>query len=269
MAPDAPDPSDRDPPAPGPSDRPPSAGPDAGAPADDTSSAGPPSPSPRIHALEPISGERMRLTLDDDTSLEIPAEVALATGLRVGDPVDPELRARLEDAHLRWRAREAALKLLSVRARSRRELQRRLRRKDFPTAVVRACLDELEARELLDDGAFARSLARDRIRLKARGPARIRRELRARGVADDTARSAIDGVMDDEGVTERELAEEAALGWLRRQPAEVAAALAGEPFSPERERARRRLTGYLGRRGFRGAAAVAAMEAASAQAADG
>jgi regulatory protein len=201
--------------------------------------------------------------MDDGSRVEAPAEAVLGEGLSVGDPLDDALRARLTDADLGWRARQAALNVLAVRARSRRELEQRLRRKDFPREVIDACLDDLDRQGLLDDAAFARSVVRDRVRLSPRGPAHLLQELRKRGVEDPVAETALRRVLDEEEVSVHGLAEEAALGWLRRQSDGVVRALADEAFTKERERARRRLHGYLARRGFRGSAAVEAMDAAT------
>jgi hypothetical protein len=66
-------------------------------------------------------------------------------------------------------------------------------------------------------------------------------------------------VFADEEVTDVALAREAASGWLARQGAPLRNALGGVS-SPDRDKARRRLYGYLARRGFQGDALTAAME---------
>jgi len=188
------------------------------------------------------------------------------TGLRAGDPLDEGERARLLDADLSWRAREAALDLLTLRARSRRELEQRLRRKGFSPGVVNPCLDELAAKGIVDDQAFARSFVRDRLRLRPRGKGLLERELRGKGVDGETGARAVEEVFGSEEVHEDVLAREAALGWLRRQAPEARRALALHGRAPERERARRRLHGFLARRGFRGEAALAGVQAAEEEA---
>lgn len=219
--------------------------------------------SPRIRSLEPVSGdpERVRVELDDGTALEPPRALVVELGLGSGDPVDPQLRARLADGTLRWQAREAALRLLAHRPRSRNELAGRLGRRDLPGHVIRACLDRLEDQGLVDDPAFARAWVRDRLRLKPRGRNALLSELRRKGVAAAVAREAVDEVFRDEEVQDAGLAVEAALAWLRRQGPRIRTALREPPFSDAREKARRRLLGYLARRGFRGGDAVQGMEA--------
>lgn len=227
----------------------------------------PPRPTPRITRLEPRKGSsgRLRIHLDDDTSVESSAEHVARLGLGTGDPVDAKLRAELADGELRRRAREAALHLLAHRPRSRSELAGRLRRKDFPGHVVAACLDALEESGLVDDAAFARAFVRDRLRLKPKGRRALLSELRRKGVRARVADAAVEEVFEEEEVREDALALEAALGWLRRQGPRVRRDLIAPPFSDERERARRRLHGYLGRRGFRGEVAVRAVRTVEAR----
>ena len=57
-----------------------------------------------------------------------------------------------------------------------------------------------------------------------------------------------------------ELAREAAESWVGRQGADTVAALGADGHTPSRDKARRRLSGSLARRGFRGEALTAALE---------
>lgn len=224
-------------------------------------------PSPRISRFEPVprTPDRVRVHLDDDSVVEAPREAVLDASLSTGDPVDARLRAELEDADLRSRVREAALGLLSHRPRSRSELARRLRRKDFPDRVVVRCLDELEEEELVDDAAFARAWVRDRLRLKPRARAALLAELRGKGVKGPVADDAVEEVFQKKGVREEELVVDVALGWLRRQSPRIREGLTAERFSDAREKARRRLVGYLRRRGFRGGTVHRGLEAVEAE----
>lgn len=133
------------------------------------------------------------------------------------------------------RAREACLRLLGYRARSRRELVERLTRKGFVEAVIAAAVAELETAGLVDDQAFARAWVRERLTNSPRGSMGVRWELRRKGVRDDI----IERTLEQEMGEERELA--AAL--------QVAARY--RPRSGEDGTAcLRRLVGALKRRGF-------------------
>jgi regulatory protein len=132
--------------------------------------------------------------------------------------------------------------------------------------VVRDCLDDLEREGLLDDDEFARAWVRDRLRLKPRARSALLVELRRKGVEAKIAEAAVADVFGREDVREEDLVVEVALAWLRRQSARVREDLLAGTFSDERERARRRLVGYLGRRGFRGSTLYRGVEAAESAA---
>ncbi len=195
----------------------------------------------RITALQPHArnSERVHVYVDGQPRLTLSAELVLTLGVHVGDEVD---EARLEELERRdqpWRAREAALSLLSYRPRSANELRRRLARKGFDAEVVDACVETLGNVGVVDDVAFAETFVRDRVRLRPQGASRLRQELRAKGVDAETASAAIGEVMEAEDASEVDLARAAAARWKPRP---------GE----ERDRARRRLHGFLARRGFGG-----------------
>jgi len=189
-------------------------------------------------------------------ALDVVEELDLYAGARL----DPSTRHRLEEADQKWSARQAALNLLSYRPRTEQELRTRLRKKDHPPAIVEWCIDLLRTEGFLDDRSFSEAFARSRIRLKPRGKRRLLQELRKKGVARDVADAAIDSAFEETETDETELTREAAQRWLDRQPASVRTDLGAEFGAQEREKARRRLMGYLKRRGFPAGAIRAAMD---------
>lgn len=195
---------------------------------------------PTVTRLEPSDpgADRLVVALDGETlgalSAERAAELDLQEGVSItrarADAVRAEVR-RLE-------ALDAALRLLSTRPRSRRELERRLGGKGFSDDAVSATLERCGALGYLDDVAFAAAHARDRIRLRPRGKLRLLAELREKGVSDADARSGIERAFREEEVTERELAERV----LEKKWRGLA--------DRDRRKERRRLAGHLKRRGF-------------------
>ena len=183
--------------------------------------------------------ERVNVHVDGEFRLALAQEIVLREGLRVDDALSEGRIRRLEAEDQRWKAREAALHLLSFRARTATELRRRLLRKEFPAEVVDACVADLVERGMVDDSAFAEMFVRDRVRFRPRGKRRLAQELRAKGVDMETATEAIGEVLEREEVSELDLAREAVAKWSRRP---------GE----DPQRARRRLYGFLVRRGFGG-----------------
>jgi regulatory protein len=193
----------------------------------------------KITRIEPqqSSAERLNIHVDGEFRFALAAEIVLAEGLQVGTSLSDGQIASLEQRDSEWKAKEAALRLLSFRPRSAVELRRRLREKQFADEVIESCVARLVEVGLVRDEEFAGMLVRDRVRFKPQGRRRLMQELRAKGVDEETARGAVDEALEAEGVGELELARQAARKWRPR---------AGE----ERERGRRRLYGLLARRGF-------------------
>ncbi len=214
-------------------------------------------PDPTITRAEPLRPRGLRILIHLDGGRE-PFEVTLEalerSGLGVGDSLPSDRRHSLLNADADIRVRDAALNLISYRARTRAELGRRLRQKGFSPARIEPCLDRLQERGLIDDAAVAAAFIRDRLRHRPRGRARLATELRAKGVNGDVVQETIDRVFEDEAASDSSLALEVAEGWASRQGLAVLEALASDARSPVRDRARRRLRGYLSRRGFRGEA---------------
>lgn len=204
----------------------------------------------RITAIEPQRrrSERLNLHVDGVFRLALAAEVVLAEGLRAGDEVDEARLAALEARDQAWKARQAAMNLLSVRARSTAELRRRLSEKGYAEDLVESTLEWLARRGMLDDAAFAESFVRDRVRLRPHGKRRLQQELRRRGVDPSVSLAAIDDVLETEDASESDLALRAAAKWKPRP---------GE----DPQAARRRLYGFLARRGFGSDAILAALAA--------
>jgi regulatory protein len=209
---------------------------------------------PRIARIQPLRprGLKVLLHLDPGEPLEITLEALERSRLSVGDTLSRQRRHHLLSTDADVRVRDAALHLVSYRARTRAELARRLREKGFPPERIAPCLDRLAEKGLIDDAAVAAAFVRDRLRHRPRGKVRLSSELRAKGVSGDLVRATIDRVFEDEETTDRDLAIEVAERWVARQGQKTLQALVSEDRSTERERARRRLEGYLVRRGFSG-----------------
>ena len=168
--------------------------------------------------------------------------------LRVGRVLDAVELARLVEATAMTACYDKALDALARRARSAKDLERWLADREHPRAAISAALDRLTALGLLDDLAFARAFARSRASGKGFGPRRVVAELGRKGVP----RPVIDQVM-RELETAADEESDGASSAAEREVATVRVAAEKRLRSLaklEPEVARRRLTGWLVRRGF-------------------
>lgn len=222
----------------------------------------------RITRIEVVRRKRDRvlLHLEEGDPIEVALDVVAELEIREGDSLEPKTLRALEEQEGKWAVRQAALHLLSYRPRSESELRSRLLKKSHPPALIEWCIHDLKERGLLDDRTFAEAYARTRLKLKPRGRSRLIQELRSKGVDRATADQAVSQAFEDTGLDEPSLAIDTAIGWLNRQPAKVREGLNAPFGSTERDRSRRRLIGFLQRRGFPGAATGDAIEAACEEA---
>lgn len=126
--------------------------------------------------------------------------------------------------------------LLQARLRSEAELRQRLRDKGHPPADIDDAVNRLKRLGFVDDERFAAAYVRDGANLKRRGRYRLRQELHQRGVSAEL----IDRVLD----AEFPATDEASLG------DDLAAKRAERLRDEPREVGRRRLAGFLSRRGL-------------------
>ena len=138
-------------------------------------------------------------------------------------------------------ARAIVLDKLSVRARTRHELEQALRAKKVPTAIAQQMLDRMTSVGLVDDTSFATDWVESRQQRRHLSAPALRRELQAKGVDRDTIETALAPVDDEaELVAARALVERKSAG-----------------MADLSDQVRyRRLAGMLSRRGF-GPAVVA------------
>ncbi|HNW86002.1 MAG TPA: regulatory protein RecX [Candidatus Limiplasma sp.] len=125
-----------------------------------------------------------------------------------------------------------AVALLAVRARSCREVERKLTDRGYLADTVEMVLYKLEKENLLDDEAFAGEWVKARAS-RGLGKARLMQELRLKGVADSIAQAALATLEPDEqdgqavlqaaklrkryaGLPPREAAQKATAALLRR-----------------------------------------------------
>jgi regulatory protein len=134
------------------------------------------------------------------------------------------------------RAKNVAYRYLTIRPRSRAEVEKKLRDREHPPTIVTAVIDHLLRLGYLNDEAFARQWAAGRIRSRGFGRRRIEQELRQKGIGRDLVREALQGLFKESSELEIALKEaDKKLKTLSR-------------FEPEVRK--RRLAGFLERRGF-------------------
>ncbi|MDJ0391785.1 regulatory protein RecX [Rhodococcus sp. G-MC3] len=141
-------------------------------------------------------------------------------------------------------AKDACLRLLAARARSRYELESRLAQKGFTPDVAAVVLDRLAVANLVDDAAFAEQWVHSRHTYSGKGKQALSRELRTKGVSNEDAVAALDQIdAEDERERAAELVQKRCRTLMLPDPSHPDA-------RSERDKIVRKLVGMLARRGY-------------------
>jgi regulatory protein len=200
---------------------------------------------PILSGLAPDPRQSGYLLVDVDRGrfASLPGEALTSLRLDIGREIPAPVLARLRELADIEGACRAALRALTRRPHARRDLGRKLVKKQHPPAAVEAALQRLEARGLIDDRRFAELYAAVRA-TRGRGPARLVKDLLAQGVDARVAEESVRRALEDEGLTP-EIEARAVAAKRVRQLADL----------PPMVR-KRRLLAFLARRGYAGAAAL-------------
>jgi regulatory protein len=171
---------------------------------------------------------------DDNTSLSIARETVHRAGLKVSQSIDDGTLDKLLYEADGGKCYDAALRYLEFRARSESELKRHLLSKHYSTAAVGRALERLKKSKLLDDRSFAEAWVNERITFKPKSRLMIQRELMQKGVSSEDIAGATDEVDDVSSAYQAGM-----------KKAKLLRSASHLEFS-------KRLSAYLGRRGYSG-----------------
>ncbi len=174
--------------------------------------------------------ERVNVYVDDQYAFAVTALVGAT--LKKGQYLSEADIERFTSQDERHKAYDQALRYLSFRARSRREMERHLGEKGYSPEVVTATVERLLDESYLDDEAFARFWLENRERFRPRSQRALRYELRQKGIAAELIDSLLTDLDEDE------------LAW---------AAVEGKVIqwqNLDEEEFKKKVLGFLNRRGF-------------------
>lgn len=189
-----------------------------------------------ISAIEPQARrpDRVNVFMDGEFAFGLAVTVMVDSGITVGQEISERDVRSLLQAEEAGRAIDSAVRLVAYRARSEAEIRQRLARKGFSSFAVDIAVTKMREWRYIDDGEFARQWVENRGSHRPRSTTLMKHELATKGIDAATA----ERVVDEAGIDDYGVALDLARKWLPRIEKE------------DRETQRRRLTGYLQRRGF-------------------
>ncbi len=155
----------------------------------------------KITSITKKNGTRWQIEVDDEYWAILDAEIIVNQHLKVGVELTEERMAEILRAADFRRARERALYLLDYRDHSRGEIVEKLSR-NVDRVIAEEVADKLCELGLIDDGTYAKKLARHFLLTKKYGARRAEFEMRRKGIDGRLAAEAVAEVEPDEDLLE-------------------------------------------------------------------
>ncbi|SDC88669.1 regulatory protein [Paenibacillus sp. UNCCL117] len=183
------------------------------------------------------SKQRYNVFLDGLFAFSVHEDLMVKFRLLKGASIEPGEYEHILIEEERHRGYSSALRLLSSRLRSEYEIRERLKRKEFEAEVIDHVAARLKNEGYLNDEMFAEMLTKQRSESHKKGRHWIKQELQQKGIPKEHITNALEQV--DEAV-EVEAAYQLASKRYRKD------------WEEDRLKARRKIAGFLQRRGYSG-----------------
>lgn len=148
----------------------------------------------KITALQKAGKYRVTVREDDDKESEfiISKEVLIRFRLQRGQSFSPEDLRGLQREEKIQEAYDRAVRFLSFRMRTRKEVVRHLQKNQVAEDIAELVIQRLEKNGYLNDEKFAKAFMATKIKLNHSGPKMLERGLIAAGVDEETAARALE-----------------------------------------------------------------------------
>ena len=174
--------------------------------------------------------DRVNVYLDGEFAFGL--DLMSAAELRKGQQLTVADVSRLRADDTRKLAYNRALRFLGYRPRSRLEVARYLKSKEYDADLTEDVIERLAHRGYVDDVAFARFWIDNRLQHRPRGAHALRHELRQKGISDAIIEEALAGL--DEEMSAWSAVQSKLSLWSTLEEFDL----------------RKKMTGFLARRGF-------------------
>lgn len=178
--------------------------------------------------------ERVNIYIDEAFAFGLSEEIRFKYSLKEKTDIEQDFIDNiLKDEEIK-KAFNVALKFLSYKQRSEKEIFDHLTSKEFDENIIYDTLDKCKYYNYIDDVAFATNFIKDKTNLKKLGTNRIKYELRAKGISDN--------IIEDTLVIDSDVEYEIALSLAEKRIKSYSKDDKYKKYS--------KLSGYLQRRGY-------------------
>ena len=188
--------------------------------------------------------KRRSVFLDGKFAFGVDEEVVSRLGLKKGESLTGQDLKQILLQKSENEAKDVALRFLSFRRRTEKEIKLKLQKKGYDEKTIKRTIEKLKEYDLINDLEFATAWVKERLAYKPRGKRLLVQELWKKGIRKEIIDRVTGELCRDENKSVLELLERITKKYKNFDP----------------QVARRRMYGYLLRRGFSYGTAKSAME---------
>ena len=179
---------------------------------------------------------RRSVFIDGEFAFGMSAEDVYLHRLKEGDKIDKNDLEKIMAGAVLQDAKNLALRYLSYQARTKREMERKLKTYELSQDIVEEVLSFLEAHKFIDDLAYAEKFAQSKIRA-GYGKQRLKSDLFQKGIKRDVIDEVLQAVAEEEDTAQqvKEI--------LERK-------IKSDDLKEFNETEKQKVLNFLGRRGF-------------------
>lgn len=156
--------------------------------------------------------------------------------LKENEPLDENKYNYILNKLLLKRAKDKALKYLSYKMRSKKQVIEKLQQYDFPPSVINKVIKVLEKYNYINDKDFAKAFIKDKLNLKGYGIFKIKYDLKMLGINEEIFEKYL---YDDSFIDEEKKAKDLLIKKLK-----------GKNIEDLQYKEKQKIYAYLARRGF-------------------
>lgn len=147
-------------------------------------------------AVQKKNKERYSIFIDGEYSFGVYENVLIKYGLRKGMMIEDEFLEDVLKKEEQECANNYALRLLNFKMRTEKEIERKMKEKEYTDDIIEKTIKLLKDYKYLNDEDYARKFIRDSSNLKNMGQERIKRELYMKGIDPEITRREIEDIID-------------------------------------------------------------------------
>lgn len=148
-------------------------------------------------AVQKKRKNRCSIFLNDKFAFGLDQDIVVQFGLKKGDELTEQQIEEILLNEEKKKAKDRALKFLSYRDRSEKEIRKKLKDVGFDENIIEWVIGELKRIKLLDDKRFAQSYAQTQMITRPMGEYYLRRELKQKGLDTELIEQTVEKVYEE------------------------------------------------------------------------